>query len=256
MSMPTLASLFEAGSCYSAWISMPEPLVAENAARSGFDCVTLDMQHGLHDPVSVMRGIGAITLGGRPAVVRIPVGDFAMASRALDMGAAAVIAPMINSAEDARAFAAAMKYPPIGERSWGPNRAVQLAGIQNPSDYLRRANGETIAFAMIETRAAVARLDEILAVPGIDAIFIGPSDLSIALSNGASVDPMSEENQREAAAISTRVKAAGKHVGIFAITGAQGRRYRELGYDFIAMGVDAGYMRLGASVMLEEAKAK
>ena len=92
-------------------------------ARAGFDCVTLDMQHGLHDPVSVMRSISGVALAGKPALVRMPVGDFAMASRALDMGAEGVIAPMINSVADAKAFVAATKYPPIGDRSWGPLRA-------------------------------------------------------------------------------------------------------------------------------------
>lgn len=235
---------------------MPEPLVAESAARAGFDCVTLDMQHGLHDPASVMRCIGAVALAGKPAIVRVPVGDFAMASRALDMGAGAVIAPMINSVADARAFAKAMKYPPIGERSWGPVRAMQLADAADPVAYLRRANGETLAFAMIETREAMALVDDILAVPGIDGIFIGPSDLSIALSNGTSVDPLRADNAEAIGAILAAVKAAGKLAATYAITGAQARGYAELGFDLVAIGSDGGYLRAGASAMLAEAGAQ
>jgi 4-hydroxy-2-oxoheptanedioate aldolase len=257
MALPSLVSVLRSrGTCLTAWIAMPDPLVAEGAARAGFDCVTLDMQHGLHDPGSVMRGIGAIALAGVPAIVRIPVGDFAMASRALDMGASAIIAPMINSAADAQAFATAAKYPPIGERSWGPVRAMQLAGVSDAAAFLRDTNAETLTFAMIETRAAVEALDEILAVPGIDAVFIGPSDLSIALSNGANVDPMREDNQATAADILARAKKAGKLAGIFAITGEQGKLYRSLGYDFIALGTDGMYFRLGASTMLAEARAE
>ncbi|WP_018185115.1 HpcH/HpaI aldolase family protein [Kaistia granuli] len=257
MHLPSLVSVLRSrGTCLTAWIATPEPLLAENAARVGFDCVTLDMQHGLHDPVSIMRGIGAVALGGVPAIVRIPVGDFAMASRALDKGASAIIAPMINSAEDARAFAMATKYPPIGERSWGPVRAMQLAGAADGGAYLRSANAETLTFAMIETRAAVAALDEILAVPGIDAVFIGPSDLSIALSDGADVNPMRADNQAAAADILARARKAGKLAGIFAITGAQAKHYRALGYDFIALGTDGAYFRLGASTMLAEARAE
>lgn len=257
MAFPSLVSVLRSrGTCMSAWIATPEPLVAEYSARAGFDCVTLDMQHGLHDPVSIMHGIGAVALAGVPAVVRIPVGDFAMASRALDMGASAIIAPMINSAEDARAFAAAAKYQPLGERSWGPVRAMQLADATDGAAFLRDTNGETLTFAMIETRAALAALDDILAVPGIDAVFIGPSDLSIALSDGQDVDPMRADNQAAAADILARARKAGKRVGIFAMTGGQAGLYRKLGYDFIAVGSDGMYLRLGASAMLAEAAAE
>src|SRR6476646_8027919 len=114
MAAPSLVETLKSGATIiTAWNIWPEPLLAEVAARSGFDAVTMDMQHGLHDPVSVMRGIGATHLGGKPAIVRVPVGDFAMVSRALDMGAEAVIAPMINTAEDAKAFVVAAKYPPV-----------------------------------------------------------------------------------------------------------------------------------------------
>ncbi|MCX5516076.1 2,4-dihydroxyhept-2-ene-1,7-dioic acid aldolase [Kaistia algarum] len=257
MTAPTLAELLRAGTCqFSAWIGMPEPLVAEASARAGFDCVTLDMQHGLHDPASVMRAIGAVALAGKPSLVRIPVGDFAMASRALDMGARAVIAPMINSASDAKAFATAMKYPPIGERSWGAGRAMQIVGVDDPAAYLQTANHATLAFAMIETREAVAALGEILAVPGIDGIFVGPSDLSIALSNGASVDPLREDNARAIGEILTFVKAAGKLAATYAITGSQARGYRDLGFDLVAIGIDGGYLRLGASLLLAEANGQ
>ncbi|MDH3195255.1 MAG: aldolase/citrate lyase family protein, partial [Hyphomicrobiales bacterium] len=133
----TLAARLRAGqTLLTAWSAIPEALVAETCARAGFDAVTLDMQHGFHGFDSVLRGIGAARLGGAPAIVRIPVGDFAFASKALDMGAAAVIAPMINSVDDARAFAAAMKYPPVGGRSWGPFRAMALQGSPSNQAYL------------------------------------------------------------------------------------------------------------------------
>jgi 4-hydroxy-2-oxoheptanedioate aldolase len=139
---------------YTAWSGIPDPLVAEFLARTSFDAVTLDMQHGCHTTESVLRGVAAIKLAGKPAVVRIPVGSFDMASRALDFGAAAVIAPMVNSLADARAFAGFMKFPPLGERSWGPTRLLALQGKSSPQAYLESANGETLAIAMIETRAA------------------------------------------------------------------------------------------------------
>ena len=126
----TFAARLRAGeTLFTAWSAIPDPLVAEFLARTGFDAVTLDMQHGCHSTESVMRGVAAITLAGKPAIVRIPVGRFEMASRALDFGATAVIAPMVNSVADASAFAAAMKFPPLGERSWGPTRVLALHGI-------------------------------------------------------------------------------------------------------------------------------
>src|SRR5690606_23525431 len=161
---------------YTAWSAIPEPLVAEFLARSVFHAVTLDMQHGCHSTDSVLRGIAAVALTGKPAVVRIPVGRFDMASRVADMGADAVIAPMVNSAADARAFAAFMRSPPVGQRSWGATRVLALRGNLTPQSYLETANRETLAIAMIETRAAQAALDEILAVEGIDGVFVGPSD--------------------------------------------------------------------------------
>ena len=116
-----------------------------------------------------------------------------MASRALDFGAEAVIAPMVNSLEDARRFAAAMKYPPVGERSWGPTYGFPRHGQGTHADWLRDSNARTISFAMIETRAAVDVLDGILDTPGIDGIFLGPSDFSIAWSGGATVNPSLED---------------------------------------------------------------
>ena len=172
----------------AAWCGVAEPLLAEILVREGFDTAVLDMQHGAYDLATAMRGISGVALAGKPCIVRIPVGDFANVSRLLDSGAAAVIAPMINTVADARAFAAFSKFPPLADRSWGPHRAIALTGMDHPT-YLAKANSIQLAIAMIETREALAALDDILAVPGIDGVFVGPSDLSIALSHGAAVNP-------------------------------------------------------------------
>ena len=200
------------------------------------------MQHGSHSTESVMRGVAAITLAGKPAVVRIPVGRFDMASRALDFGAGAVIAPMVNSVADAKAFAASMKFPPLGERSWGPTRVLALHGIAEPRPISRRANRDTLAIAMIETRAAQAALDDILAVDGIDGVFVGPSDFSIALSNGAKVDANNADMLKAAGEIAAKAQRAGKiplHAGDH---GGSGPPRRELGFRLIALGSDFGYL--------------
>ena len=124
-----LARRLRAGeTVFSAWCTLASPIVAETIAREGFAAVVLDLQHGLWDTASIIAGIGALHHAGATPMVRVPLDDFAFVSRALDFGAEAIIAPMINTAADARQFAAVAKYPPLGERSWGPQRAMTLQG--------------------------------------------------------------------------------------------------------------------------------
>ncbi len=255
MSMPALAGRLRNGeTLYCGWVTMPEPLVAETVARSGFDCVVLDMQHGLLDTGSVMTGIGAIALAGKPAVVRIALGDDATASRVLDMGAEAIIAPMVNSVEEARALAAATKYPPVGERSWGPMRAMTLEGIEQPLQYLESANRTSITFAMIETVRALDALDAILAVDGIDGVFVGPFDLSVSLSAGRLADPADISVDAPIKHIAERAAAAGKVAGIYAPTAERARTFRDFGYRFIAITADQSYLTYGAAELLRAAR--
>jgi 4-hydroxy-2-oxoheptanedioate aldolase len=255
MSMPVLAKRLRAGeTIYSGWVTMPEPLVAETIARSGFDCVVLDMQHGLLDTGSVMAGIGAIALAGKPAVVRIALGDDATASRVLDMGAEAIIAPMVNSVEEARALAAFTKYPPLGERSWGPMRAMTLEGIDQPLDYLASANQTGVTFAMIETRRALDALDDILAVDGIDGVFVGPFDLSVSLSAGRLVAPGDASVDGPIRHVAERARAVGKFAGIYSPTPERARVFRSYGYRFLAITADQTYLTYGATELLRAAR--
>jgi 4-hydroxy-2-oxoheptanedioate aldolase len=254
MPSPQLAARLRAGeTLYSGWVGLPEPLVAEVTARAGFGCVTLDMQHGLHDTASVMRGISAIALAGKPSVVRVPVGDNAMASRALDMGAEGIIAPMINTVAEAKALVAATKYPPVGERSWGPARALALQGIATQQAYLEQANSSSFVFAMIETVRAMESLDAILAVDGIDGVFVGPSDLSVTLSEGKRIAPFDAFLDQHIRHIAVRTAAAGKVVGAFAANADRARHFRNNGYRFIALAGDQVYLANGANEMLQAA---
>ena len=252
----TLAARLRAGeTLLTAWSAIPDALVAETCARAGFDAVTLDMQHGFHGVDSVLRGIAAARLGGASAIVRIPVGDFAFASRALDMGASAVIAPMINSVDDARAFAAAMKYPPVGGRSWGPFRAMALHGVATNQAYLESANADTLALAMVETREAVDILDRILAVDGIDGVLVGPSDFSIAWSGGQTIDPNLEAMSGTIGDIAGKTLEAGKIPSIFAVDGDMAKRYQAMGYRLIALASDGGYLTAGAKALIASARS-
>jgi 4-hydroxy-2-oxoheptanedioate aldolase len=238
----------------TAWSGVPDALTVELVAQQGFDCVTLDMQHGGHNEDSVLRGLAPVLSAGKPALVRIPVGRFDMASRALDFGAEAVIAPMVNSVDDARQFAASMKYPPLGSRSWGPTYAFPRHGKGSQQDWLRESNERTVAFAMIETRAALDALDGIVETPGIDGIFLGPSDFSIAWTNGGTVDSTLEDMMETIGAVAARVRAAGKHAAIYVVDPAVAGRVAKMGYQLLAMGSEHTLIALGASALLADVK--
>lgn len=246
-----LADRLRAGeTVITAWSGLPGAPLAETLVRSGYEAIVLDMQHGQHDISSVRAAIAAITMAGGHPVTRVPVGDFATASRALDLGAQAVIAPMINSVADAERFAAFMKYPPTGERSWGPLRAMELNGVAEPHAYLMSADAETIGFGMIETREAMAALDDILAVKGLDGVFVGPADLSIALSEGARLDPGGDETQEAAKTILEAAKKAGKLAGIFCNSAEDVKKAKAMGYPFIAYGIDSLVIKAGVAATL------
>jgi len=234
----------------TAWSGIPDALTVELVATQGFDAVTLDMQHGGHNEDSVLRGIAPVLAARRHCLVRIPVGRFDMASRALDFGAEAVIAPMVNSVDDARRFAAAMKYPPLGERSWGPTYAAPRAGSTSQKEWLRNANSSTFAIAMIETRAAVDALDGILATPGIDGIFLGPSDFSIAWTRGETIDTTLEDMMATIAEIAKRAEKAGKFCGIYIMDPKVSGRMVAMGYRLLAMGSEHKLIALGAETLL------
>ncbi len=251
----TLASRLAAGeTVFSAWSGIPDALTLEAVADGPFDAVTLDMQHGGHHEDSVLRCLAPIMAAGKPGLVRVPVGRFDMASRALDFGADAVIAPMVNSVDDARAFAASMKYPPMGQRSWGPSFAVARRRAGDMKAWLSGANAQTLAFAMIETRQALDALDDILAVEGIDGVLVGPSDFSIAWSDGAAMNPALEDMMEAIGAIATRARSAGKHAAIYVVDPTLVGRYVGMGYRLLALGSEQRYLSLGAAALLKSAR--
>jgi 4-hydroxy-2-oxoheptanedioate aldolase len=258
MTIPTfnLARALRAGeTVFSGWCSLPYPIVAETIGREGFAAVTLEAQHGLWDVNALLTGVAAVRQGGAAPVVRVPVADFALVSRALDFGAEGIIAPMINTAADARALAAAAKYPPIGERSWGPHRVTSLAGLTDQSVYLREANDNVITLAMIETRTALGNLEAIVDTPGIDGLFLGPSDLSIALSDGKSLDPLSKDVERELDRIVAASQKAGKIPGAFCHTAERAAALQKRGMRFLAVMSDLAMLRAGIGAALKVLKA-
>jgi len=251
----TLARTLRAGeSVFAGWCSLPYPIVAETLARDGFAAVTLESQHGLWDMSAMLTGIAAVRQAGAAPVVRVPVGDFAMVSRVLDFGAEAIIAPMINTAADARAFAAAAKFPPLGERSWGPHRVLSLAGITDQSVYLREANDNIVTFAMIETRTALKNFEAIITTPGIDGFFLGPSDLSIALSDGKTLDPLSKEVEGHLDTMIAGAQKAKKIPGAYCHSAERAAALAKRGVKFLAVSSDLSMLRAGAAAALKVIK--
>lgn len=237
-----------------AWCCLGLPHLGEAMLREGYDAALFDMQHGAFDFAGATRGVELAALAGKPSLVRIPVGEFATAQRLLDNGAAGIVAPMINSVADARAFAAAAKFPPIGERSWGPARTLQIEGRSDLMEFLGRANTAQLAIAMIETREALEAIDDILAVPGIDGVLLGPADLSIALTNGARVNAEDEVVDAALDRIAGAAKRAGKFASSFCGSGQRARKLIDRGFQLVSAGLDISVVRLGARAELAAAK--
>ncbi|MEC5291739.1 aldolase/citrate lyase family protein [Aurantimonas sp. C2-6-R+9] len=252
MALPRLRDrLGEGGFVVSAWLGLIDPVVHEAFLRADFDAVTFDAQHGLHDTASLRAGIERAVLLGKPALVRLPIEDRALAARLLDFGASAVMMPMIETADEARAFVAVAKYPPFGQRSYGPTRAGELHGYADRADYVTDARNETLAFAMIETGASVANLEAILAVDGLDGVFVGPSDLSIALSGDGTLDPRGAQAEAAIKRIAAATSAAGKIATIYAATPEDAKRYREYGYRLVCVSSDQAVIAAGARALAE-----
>jgi 4-hydroxy-2-oxoheptanedioate aldolase len=197
--------------------------------------------------------IAAINGAGRPAIVRILWNEPGLVGQVLDAGAVAIIAPMINSKAQAEALVRAAKYPPLGARSWGGYTALQASGL-TPAEYLAQANRLTQVFAMIETEEALARVEEIAAVKGLDGLFVGPSDLSITLSKGAGIDKTGQATLTAMKKIAEAARRNNLVAGAFGGNAEVVRAYLELGYRFIAAGVDADILQAGAAALVKAIK--
>lgn len=235
------------------WSEIPAPMVVGLMARSGFDVILLDQQHGQHDTASCIAAIAEAALAGVPAIVRLRVGDNAEAARMLDLGAAGVVAPMIESAEEARAFAAHVRYPPVGARSFGPTRVMQLTAQSDAQAYLATATAQTLALVMIETRAALDALDDILAVPGIDGVLVGPSDLSLSLTGGR-LDPETAETTAALAHIAARARHHGSLACAYSSGPDRARTLFGLGFNLVSVGYDCDAIRRAMTGLTEAAR--
>ncbi len=227
------------------WVGTPGAQLAGQIARLGFGAVALDLQHSTIDMGEAAQMVAAINAVGVPAIMRVRWNDPGIVNSALDMGAACVIAPMTNTLEQVKALVKSAKYPPLGQRSWGGYTMLQSAGVA-ASEYLKEANTQTLVLAMIETQEALDNLEAIAAVPGLDGLFVGPSDLSIALSNGAKIDRLGDATIAAMKKVVTACKANNLIPAAFAGTLDGVKAYTELGFKFMAGPTDTDLLRMGA----------
>jgi 4-hydroxy-2-oxoheptanedioate aldolase len=237
----------------NGWLTIPSAFVAETMAHQGWDSLSIDMQHGVIDYDAAVAMLTATATTDVVPLVRVPWLDPSMLMRVLDAGAYGVICPMVNTRADAERLVAATHYPPRGNRSYGPARALLFGG----SDYLAHADETIAVFAMIETREALDNLDDIVSVPGLDAIYIGPADLSLALGcppQPGTPPPFDDVAPTVAAAIDRILACALAHGVVAGIhngspDGARARIAK--GFRFVTVGSDARFMAAGARAVVD-----
>lgn len=238
----------EGRAALNGWLAIPDGFATEVMAHQGWDSLTIDMQHGVVDYAGAVRMLTAISTTKTVPIVRVPWLDPGIVMKVLDAGALGVICPMVNSAGDARVFADALRYAPRGRRSYGPIRATLAHG----ADYPKRAGDLVTGFAMIETREALDALDEILAVPGIDAVYIGPNDLSLSLGLEPRFDSVDPAIMEPIEHILARARHHGKRAGIHTGSVGYARAMVAKGFDFVTVGSDARFIAAGAASTVAE----
>ncbi|WP_105371603.1 aldolase/citrate lyase family protein [Neorhizobium huautlense] len=217
------------------WLNTGEPLMAEIAGKAGFDWLVIDGEHGPNDLRSIMAQLQALSSSRSEVVVRPPVGETWMIKQLLDIGARTLLVPMVESAEQARQLVRAVRYPPHGIR--GVGAAVgRASGFNTIPDYAETAADEICLIVQAETMAAISDLEDILAVDGVDGVFIGPADLSADMGYLGRMEAPQVQDVIESA-IRAIVKA-GKAAGILTFSESLNRRYLDLGATFVAVGAD------------------
>ncbi len=239
-------------SVYNGWLMIPSSVSAEQIARQGWDSVTVDMQHGMIDYPDALVMLQAISVSDATPFVRVPSLESGIIGKMLDAGAYGIICPMVNTREQCEHFVRSCRYAPAGHRSMGPVRATMYAG----ADYATHANDTIITMAMIETREAVDNLEDILSTPGLDAIFVGPSDLSVSMGHNPGFDPTYEDVYAAIERIAEACKRHGVVAGIHTGSVEYTRKMEALGYQFFAFLSEFRFMALAGSKFLSELRAE
>lgn len=243
--MSTLRDRWQAGEqTFGAWCTIPSPWTAEVAARSGHDWVCIDTQHGLIGYDVMLPMLQAAAAGGVPCFVRVAWNEPGTIMKALDAGAAGVIVPMVNSVEEARAAVGACRYPPDGYRSMGPIRARAVGGDWRLP----------ICVVMIETVQAVSRADDILAVPGIDAVFVGPNDLAVSAGLDSGYEGRHPDHRRLIETIARSARAHRVVPGIMCGSPEVALQWSRAGYQMLALESDTRLLTAATDRIVAESK--
>jgi 2-dehydro-3-deoxyglucarate aldolase/4-hydroxy-2-oxoheptanedioate aldolase len=237
-----------------AWAQILSPLAAEIMSLAGFDWLVIDMEHGPNDIPSLLAQFQAMGGTRTVPIVRAPWNDFVMIKRILDAGAYGVLIPYVNTRAEAEAAVRACKYPPQGNRGIAGSTRAARFNQNSMRDYFTRANDEILIVTQVETPEAVDNIDEILAVEGLDGIFIGPMDLSTSM--GRMGDIGSAEVQKVIAAVERKVLGSGKFLGTVSANWEQAQELYEKGYQMVTLMADGvGLANMAAAKLAEFRKA-
>jgi 4-hydroxy-2-oxoheptanedioate aldolase len=220
------------------WSSLASNIGAEILSDSGFDWILLDTEHSPNEIPDLVAQLQAVQRGTATPIVRPAWNDMVLIKRVLDIGPQTILVPYVQNVEEAKRAVTATRYPPKGMRGVaGGARASRYGRV---TDYLKKADAEICLLVQVETVSAMAKLDEIAAVEGVDGVFIGPSDLSASF--GHIGNPAHPEVQKAIQDAAIRIRKAGKAPGILTGNEEEARRYIEWGYLFVAVGVDTGLL--------------
>ncbi|MGO3857812.1 4-hydroxy-2-oxoheptanedioate aldolase [Neisseriaceae bacterium CLB008] len=238
------------------WLGLANSYSAELIATVGFDWLLIDAEHAPNNVTTVLQQLQAIApyqaQGQSLPVVRPPVGDAVLIKQLLDVGVQTLLVPMVESAEQARGLVDAMRYPPEGIR--GVGSALARASLWNSvDDYLNQANDQMCLLVQVENVAGLNHLAEIVAVDGVDGVFIGPADLCAAMGHRG--NPMHPEVQAAIKAAVATIRAAGKAAGILYADEKQAKAFIEMGFNFVAVGVDTTLLAKSCRQLLGQFKA-
>ena len=224
---------------YGLWLGLPDQISAEICAGAGFDWLLIDAEHAPFSVRDVMSHLQAIAPYNTPALVRPVAGDTALIKQLLDVGAQTLLIPMVETAAQAIQLVKAVRYPPQGVRGLGTSMA-RAARWNRVGDYLQHANDEICLIVQAETVNALTNLDEIVAVDGVDGVFIGPSDLSASM--GHLGNPGHPDVVKAIENGFNTILAAGKAAGVLAVDPVLADNYVKKGASFVGVGVDAALL--------------
>ena len=234
----------------SAWLGIDSSYLAEIVASLDFDAVVVDLQHGMLDIGTAVAMFQAISAHRPAPLARVPANEPGIIMKLLDAGAYGIICPLVNTRADCARFVHACRYAPVGGRSYGPARGFLYGG----ADYFEHANATVLTLAMIETGEALQNLEGIVSVDGLDAIFIGPNDLSISLGYGPGAEFQEPALEEAIARILAASQSAGRRVGIFCASGENARRRIQQGFDMVIPANDTFHLKSAYGAALAAAR--